>query len=878
MNFRRWKTLFIVFLQGCACEFSSLDRISQIKTPYEKMIAEQEYERQKNEAKPLLIAETTPANIMPTTPTETTVVDKIVQIDYSSFPINGESDKSTAGDLQSIFFDFNWQTLNKNQKNILQQNAQELLRYPRVNIILSAHSDSLGNPIYNRNLSRNRALNVYKYLLKLGVPENRMSVKIAGNAEPLTEVEFKPIKNKSDLEYYKKALSQNRRVNFIVDSIQGINEVQRNYIAAQANQPREILVNEEPTRAVATTDQPDENFSGSYHTIYFPPSSARLSKEELIKLSENIKIFKEKKDATFIVTIYVKGLNPDKVKQNMPLSSERAKVIYQQLLEMGLKEDDFSIKLAKIDDSEKLQLAAKEFRKVAFNEVQSKKEPIYASTPENLDVPETPTLSKAVKNETPISSDEIILAAKAEPLSNNQVNEKLNLIFESKKKNLTKFDEEKLLKLVEQYSKETGTKFSFALNTKGKTPSILSINQKLTDSRIKYIKSLFGSLDTKRINFIVSKPDLEDTKANTNYRSLTVQIESVNKNLLESPKLQLADAKTKIEATNPVVNKVITKTLILNFESKKSNLESDSVEKLRELSKSLSNFDSKLSLELYIKGTKARDLAINAKLTDKRKNELIRLLQTNKISKDRLNFKLIKIDLEANRPKIINYRQITIKIETPQGFEVPMAKTERIETPKEQTIDLKINELNQVQEELENELSNDSIADVIATPDAQQAIEAKPVAEIDLNYEIEFVSKNKSLTPESIKKLEAVLKQLKNSDAKLTFTLFVKGSSPSKIRINQRLADSRKHTILNLLKTFKINSNRISFNLTYPDKEKSDKRFNGNYRLCLITPLKGEFNLAKEVSIERKTSSLSEKKKTFKKKKFKKLKKKKPLR
>ncbi|GHU70222.1 cell envelope biogenesis protein OmpA [Bacteroidia bacterium] len=88
--------------------------------------------------------------------------------------------------IEDIFYDFNKATLRPESKNALEKLIEMLNDNPNVTIELSAHTDRIGSDEYNENLSQRRAQSVVDYLIKGGVPTDRLTAKGYGKSKPTT--------------------------------------------------------------------------------------------------------------------------------------------------------------------------------------------------------------------------------------------------------------------------------------------------------------------------------------------------------------------------------------------------------------------------------------------------------------------------------------------------------------------------------------------------------------------------------------------------------------------------------------------------------------------------------------------------------------------
>ncbi|MBQ5778541.1 MAG: OmpA family protein, partial [Paludibacteraceae bacterium] len=91
--------------------------------------------------------------------------------------------------LNNIFFDFDSNTLKKESFGELKRIIRFLAENPKANIELAGHTDSIGSREYNIKLSERRAKAVYEYMIKHGVPEDRISYKGYGPDLPIASNE-----------------------------------------------------------------------------------------------------------------------------------------------------------------------------------------------------------------------------------------------------------------------------------------------------------------------------------------------------------------------------------------------------------------------------------------------------------------------------------------------------------------------------------------------------------------------------------------------------------------------------------------------------------------------------------------------------------------
>ncbi|MDL2251248.1 OmpA family protein [Odoribacter sp. OttesenSCG-928-J03] len=87
--------------------------------------------------------------------------------------------------LNGVFFDVDAYTLKSESMDELEQLLEFLNNNPEVKIEISGHTDNSGSDEYNRQLSENRAFEVYKYLFVHRIHKDRMTYKGYGKSKPL---------------------------------------------------------------------------------------------------------------------------------------------------------------------------------------------------------------------------------------------------------------------------------------------------------------------------------------------------------------------------------------------------------------------------------------------------------------------------------------------------------------------------------------------------------------------------------------------------------------------------------------------------------------------------------------------------------------------
>src|SRR4029077_14514691 len=90
--------------------------------------------------------------------------------------------------LSDVLFDFNQASLKPGAREKLSKLAGILLAYPGpYHMEVEGHTDAVGSQDYNQKLSEDRAQSVSSYLLKAGIPSDRiLAVRGFGKLRPVT--------------------------------------------------------------------------------------------------------------------------------------------------------------------------------------------------------------------------------------------------------------------------------------------------------------------------------------------------------------------------------------------------------------------------------------------------------------------------------------------------------------------------------------------------------------------------------------------------------------------------------------------------------------------------------------------------------------------
>jgi outer membrane protein OmpA-like peptidoglycan-associated protein len=118
-----------------------------------------------------------------------------------------KEDGYTYIELENIYFDLDRWEIKEEAARTLDILVELLLKYPKMEIELGAHTDSRANPDYNLDLSQKRADAAMAYILSKGIKAGRIIAKGYGETQPLVDCGD----NCSDVEY-----AINRRCEFII--------------------------------------------------------------------------------------------------------------------------------------------------------------------------------------------------------------------------------------------------------------------------------------------------------------------------------------------------------------------------------------------------------------------------------------------------------------------------------------------------------------------------------------------------------------------------------------------------------------------------------------------------------------------------------------
>lgn len=107
-----------------------------------------------------------------------------------------------AGVIKGIQFDFGKATIRKESNKVLDDAIKVLKQYAELRIMVSGHTDNVGEPAMNTELSQARANSVKEYMVGKGIDTGRIETRGAGPNEPVAD-------NATD-----KGRQENRRIEF----------------------------------------------------------------------------------------------------------------------------------------------------------------------------------------------------------------------------------------------------------------------------------------------------------------------------------------------------------------------------------------------------------------------------------------------------------------------------------------------------------------------------------------------------------------------------------------------------------------------------------------------------------------------------------------
>lgn len=102
-----------------------------------------------------------------------------------SGPMKGSQEDLVANVGDRIFFEFDSFAIGPRARGTLERQASWLNRYGNITLTIEGHCDERGTREYNLGLGQRRAEAVKKYLMALGVAENRLATISYGKERPV---------------------------------------------------------------------------------------------------------------------------------------------------------------------------------------------------------------------------------------------------------------------------------------------------------------------------------------------------------------------------------------------------------------------------------------------------------------------------------------------------------------------------------------------------------------------------------------------------------------------------------------------------------------------------------------------------------------------
>lgn len=117
---------------------------------------------------------------------QTNLYDALKQIEGKYAHIT-QTARGAIVSLADILFDFDKATLKRNVEFSLVKVATILNQFPEMKVAVEGHTDNIGKPEYNLDLSKRRAQAVYEFLVSQDVAADRMTVEGYGLTRPVAD-------------------------------------------------------------------------------------------------------------------------------------------------------------------------------------------------------------------------------------------------------------------------------------------------------------------------------------------------------------------------------------------------------------------------------------------------------------------------------------------------------------------------------------------------------------------------------------------------------------------------------------------------------------------------------------------------------------------
>ncbi|GEM_PF-1203026 len=247
---------------------------------------------------------------------------KVEKIKIDTVYIEKKVEESIAQKKSFIFpgvnFEFDSDRLTPEAKVILGSVAATLLKYPNVFIRIEGHTDSIGNDMYNKELSAKRAVAVKNYLIGKGVKPERLVAVGFG--------EIKPIADNGTPE----GRAMNRRIEFVV--IEAPTEsIKQSKVEIK---PGKTLITGFVGRKKALEKLFVENGQFVLEGVHFKFDSDELTPESTEILDDVAEVLKKHSDIKVEVLGYTDSLGDENY--NLELSNRRVKSVINYLVSKGI--------------------------------------------------------------------------------------------------------------------------------------------------------------------------------------------------------------------------------------------------------------------------------------------------------------------------------------------------------------------------------------------------------------------------------------------------------------------------------------------------------------------------------------------------------------
>lgn len=136
--------------------------------------------------------------------TETTEPTPVPQPPKAEESAQGAKATAAATAFQTIYFDFDKSDLRQDARDLLNKNAEVMMKNSNLKVRIEGHCDERGSAEYNLALGERRAKSVQQYLTTLGVAADRLTVISYGKEKPAVEGNNEA------------AFSKNRRAEFFI--------------------------------------------------------------------------------------------------------------------------------------------------------------------------------------------------------------------------------------------------------------------------------------------------------------------------------------------------------------------------------------------------------------------------------------------------------------------------------------------------------------------------------------------------------------------------------------------------------------------------------------------------------------------------------------